>query len=78
MINDLPSVGTALPEEINAAINTQMSGPDTEARELTEREARRALREQFGQPPDFEDTSPGWEIEPTEEQAIRNTLRPKP
>jgi hypothetical protein len=54
-----------------------MTGPDTEARELTEREARRALREQFGQPPDFEDTSPGWEIEPTEEQAMRNTLRPQ-
>ena len=52
-----------------------MSGPDIEARELTEREARRALREQFGQPPDFEDTSPGWEIEPTEEQAIRKTLK---
>ena len=41
-----------------------MSGPDAEARELTEREARRALREQFGLPPDFQDTSPGWEIEP--------------
>ena len=24
MINDLPSVGTALPEEINAAINTEV------------------------------------------------------
>lgn len=55
-----------------------MSGPDTEAREMTEREARRALREQFDLPPDFQDTSPGWEIEPTEEQAMRNTLRPKP
>jgi hypothetical protein len=52
-----------------------MTGPDTEARELTEREARRALREQFYLPPDFEDTSPGWEIEPTEEQAIRKTLK---
>ena len=55
-----------------------MSGPDTEARELTEREARRALREQFDLPPDFQDTSPGWEIEPTKEQAMRKTLRPKP
>lgn len=35
-----------------------MSGPDAEARELTEREARRALREQFYLPPYFEDTSP--------------------
>lgn len=43
----------------------------TEARELTEREARRALREEFGLPPDFQDTSPGWEIEPTKEQVMR-------
>ena len=47
----------------------------TEARELTEREARRALREEFGLPPDFQDTDMGWEIEPTEEQAIRKTLK---
>ena len=52
-----------------------MNGPDTEARELTEREARRALREEFGQPPDFQDTDMGWEIEPTEEQATRKTLK---
>ena len=51
-----------------------MTSPDTEARELTEREARRALREQFGQPPDFEDTSPGWEIEPTEAETRRKYL----
>ena len=52
-----------------------MTGPDIEARELTEREARRALREEFGLPPDFQDTDMGWEIEPTEAESVRKTLK---